>query len=170
MEVCVPAQCRLTGLWEHLGSALYLTSDCALQAHLLLEAQLLEGTTSSLVHMGMGSLPASLAADVRRNVGAFLLENIEERMQANGSGAAKTVRGAWEQAHAVLLLQAIGHPAAARYGLPGPAEASTVGSQLRAGHCSTANSTPNTTPPVTCMKVTRVQILQGESNPYMHQH
>lgn len=81
--------------------------------------------------MGMGSLPASLVADMRRNVGAFLLESIEERMQANGSGAAKTVRGAWEQAHAVLLLQAIGHPAAAKYGLPGPAPASTVGSQLK---------------------------------------
>lgn len=113
----------------------------------------------------MGGFPASLAADVRRNVGAFLLENIEERMQANGSGAAKTVRGAWEQAHAVLLLQAIGHPAAARYGLPGPADASTVGSQLRLGHCSTISTTPTATSTMGTRVPAGARLLEEESNP-----
>lgn len=84
-------------------------------------------------------MPAGLAADVRCNVGAILLEKIEDRMQRNGSGAAKTVKAAWEQAHAVLLLQAIGHPAAVKYGLTDPAAASTVGPQVRSGHCSTSN-------------------------------
>ena len=85
----------------------------------------------------MGSLPARLAADVCCNVGAILLEKIEDRMQPDGSGAAKTAKAAWEQAHAVLLLQAIGHPAAAKYGLTDPAEVSTVGLQPKSGHCST---------------------------------
>lgn len=84
----------------------------------------------------MGSLPAGLAADARRNIGAILLEKIDDRMQRNGSGAAKTMKAAWEQSHAVLLLQAIGHPAAAKYGLTEPAEASTVGPQLTLRPCS----------------------------------
>lgn len=105
-----------------------------LQANLLFEAQLIENTTCSLLPLGMNSLPPRLAADACRNVGAALVKKVEERMQPNQSGAAKSVRAAWEQAHAVLLLQAIGHPAAERFGLPNPAEASQAGQQYMSGH------------------------------------
>lgn len=114
---------------------------CSPQANLLFEAQLIEATTCSLLPGGMGSLPANLAVDVRRHVGAILLEKIEDRMQRNGSGAAKTVKAAWEQAHAVLLLQAMGHPAAAKYGLNDSSEPSTVGPPLRSANCSTSTCT-----------------------------
>ena len=114
-----------------------LIPRCWPQANLLFEAQLKEGATCSLLATAMGSLPASLAADGCRNVGAILLEKIEDRMQHNGSGAAKTVKAAWEQAHAVLLLQAMGHPAAAKYGLTDPSQPSTVSPPLRSESCST---------------------------------
>lgn len=91
----------------------------------------------------MGGVPASLAADIRHYVGAFLIRKVEKRMQPDGSGGAKTYKGAWQQAHAVLLLQAISHPAAELFGLPpghveaearashAPRAASSVGPQLR---------------------------------------
>lgn len=107
-----------TALPAVLGVLTVFCHLCVLQAQLLFEAQLVDSTTSNVLSLAIGGLPAGQAADVRRNIGAVLIREVEARMQPDGSGAAHTVQGAWQQAHAVLLLQAIGHPAAELFGLP----------------------------------------------------
>ncbi|KAL3150634.1 hypothetical protein ABBQ32_000437 [Trebouxia sp. C0010 RCD-2024] len=97
---------------------LFYRRDWEQAAKLLFEAQQIDTTTSKLLLLGIGGVPASLAADIRHYVGAFLIRKVEKRMQPDGSGTAKTHKGAWQQAQAVLLLQAIGHPAAKLFGLP----------------------------------------------------
>ncbi|KAL3137777.1 hypothetical protein ABBQ38_005037 [Trebouxia sp. C0009 RCD-2024] len=130
---------ELAAAYFQQAFVLFYRRDWEQAAKVLFEAQQIDSTTSQLLLLGMGGVPASLAADIRHYVGAFLIRKVEKRMQPDGSGGAKTYKGAWQQAHAVLLLQAISHPAAELFGLPpGHVEA-----EARASHAPRAASSSN---------------------------
>ena len=88
-----------------------------MQAKLIFEAQMIERTTACCLSEGLERLQPTLQMDASRHIGKILTDSVEKRMDPNKLGAAKTVRAAVEQAHAVLLLAALGHPAADEYAM-----------------------------------------------------
>lgn len=101
-----------------------------MQVKLIFEAQLIKCTAAFWLADSLEGLQPALHLDATRHMGKILADSVEKRMNADKLGAAKTVRDGFEQAHAVLLLAALKHPAANAYAmvydLPIPQEAFQV--------------------------------------------
>ncbi len=127
-----------------------------LQANLLVQAQVIDGTTAHCMRIALNGLEEDLREEVQEQFGAILVKMMKERMSASNSasgsglsGRAKTPEQAIEHAKIFQLLEALDHPTVELLGVASPMDmpqrqkAVLRGQQQAEGHSQGAQAQPS---------------------------